>query len=301
MNKWLTLFHRLLDHGADHLQHITSVERRFLAPLNLLCSMRQYQTAQYLLDRIGSRPRRDYTAALNLCLSELEITYMPLTLTLGSLRALLNEYMEGVVATKFRIPRCGSGEALISLVRRLLEKGANPNAPFHIRGNSASPTALHRAAYNGQTEVVKVLVSAGALLDLRAPRRNSMLQGHTALGYAMVPCSFSLAESDPREYLQNIITLLELGASFDDAFPDTWLHGLPGQETKPERWFRILFAHRSEWYNSDNYDLFERLMVLVVRQMRHQRLPPPVASDLMDIALQEGNPNEKLPQWYVTK
>ena len=49
---------------------------------------------------------------------------------------------------------CGPGRALVPL---LLERGADPN-----RGNDYGWTALHQAAYGGDTELARVLLAAGA-------------------------------------------------------------------------------------------------------------------------------------------
>jgi ankyrin repeat protein len=55
---------------------------------------------------------------------------------------------------------CGPGRALLPL---LLEHGADPN-----RGNDYGWTALHQAAYGGDTELARVLLAAGADTSLSA-------------------------------------------------------------------------------------------------------------------------------------
>ncbi|KAK3307299.1 ankyrin repeat-containing domain protein [Chaetomium strumarium] len=260
----------LLEHGADHLQHIALAERNFPAPLNFLCARQQYRDAHYLLDRILIR-------------------------TLGSLRGFLVEDMEHVVTTESPMPEPDSEEALITLVRRLLDAGVDPNALLPDRGELLLQSALHREIRSSQPEAVKVLVSAGAQLELRAFEPGFTWLRRTALDFALRTCPcLPVVGRDPRQYLQNIVGLLELGASFTDATAR-----LPGQATEPKTCFCPLFSHPSGRYNSDNYNLFERLMELVARQLSDQSLRLPLASELMDLALEYGKPNEKLPQWLI--
>jgi ankyrin repeat protein len=63
-----------------------------------------------------------------------------------------------------------------ALVRWLLESGANPNA--RTSGESKH-TALHAAAWNGDLEMVKILIAAGADLNARDLQHNG-----TPLGWA---------------------------------------------------------------------------------------------------------------------
>ena len=63
----------------------------------------------------------------------------------------------------------------------LLEHGANPNAyPDPAEGFHSHATALHQAVWSGSLEAVKVLVEAGARLDLK----DTIYEG-TPLGWAM--------------------------------------------------------------------------------------------------------------------
>lgn len=69
----------------------------------------------------------------------------------------------------------------VPALTHLLEHGANPNAyPDPAEGFHSHATALHQAVWSGSLEAVKVLVEAGARLDLK----DTIYEG-TPLGWAM--------------------------------------------------------------------------------------------------------------------
>lgn len=53
---------------------------------------------------------------------------------------------------------CAARYGMLEIVKKLLEKGADPNTSWYLPGF----TALHEAAYMGQTEVIKLLLESGA-------------------------------------------------------------------------------------------------------------------------------------------
>ncbi|KAH6856039.1 ankyrin repeat-containing domain protein [Chaetomium sp. MPI-CAGE-AT-0009] len=273
-----------------------------LFSLNFLCHRGQYRDAQYLLNRI--RPSSDAcTSALQFCFMPLPSQFMPLTTTLGSLRAYLNAYMAVYVSQKAHYVRPDGEEALVCLVRQLLDRGANPGTPFpSLRGRNppraVGKTALHLAASCGQRAVLQVMLDAGAPIDHHVNFRpvHPGVTGGTPLGWAMISPEYSPAYNNPRAYLETIVFLLERGASFRNSLR------YRQEADNFKDWFSPLFSHRFDgvpWYNLDHFDLFERVMELVAKQLGEERFPPSWLTDLMDLGIMCGTPNGNFCKWLV--
>ncbi|KAK4152348.1 ankyrin repeat-containing domain protein [Chaetomidium leptoderma] len=174
----------LLEHGADPLQAIALNEREFLAPLNFLCFRGQYRDAQYLLDRIQCRPA-DYTLALQSCFMWLLTRDQSFARTVGYLRHFLDghmEYMEDVVSDNPPLLEHDSEDALICLVKRLLED-TPPPSPDNIMEVLAM--ALDVGSQEPEPAVIRTLVENTAVdvstlitRPVKAARIGNRIKGH---------------------------------------------------------------------------------------------------------------------------
>ncbi|KAK4032881.1 hypothetical protein C8A01DRAFT_40662 [Parachaetomium inaequale] len=297
----------LLEQGADPLQHLTFDSRLFLAPLNFLCHRGQYRDAHYLLDMIRSKTPStlsppNYTLALQACFVRLRTPRPPFTVMLGSLRRYLDEYMQLVVSEKPPYPERDSEEALVGLVKQLLDVGADPSAAlvpcerdmeldFSV---ARAKSALDLAANCGEREALKVMLDAVAEIDSHV----SDTMRRTTLISAILPPRYSPAYENPQVYLETIIFLLERGASFKKAL----------NQREPDKGLRDLFSplfepriNRTAWYNLDRFDLFERVMELVAKELGEEQFPAAWAADLLYVSVKCGNQNGNFCRWLVKR
>lgn len=200
-----------------------------------------------------------------------------------------------------------SEEALAFLTRELLDRGADPIATptTHLTLDFVAMfgrSALHLAAAYGQRAALQVMLDDGAPVESCV---NQIPSSHndgfpggtpvTPLGCAMLPPQSSLAYNDPRVYLGTIIFLLERGASFRNSLTHR-------RENNFRGWLFPLFTARFggvPWYNLDNFDLFERAIELVAKDLDQERLPIECLAELMKMAITCETSNGNFCKWYV--
>lgn len=85
---------------------------------------------------------------------------------------------------------CRASTADINLVKLLIENGADVNA--FTRGGDL--TALHLAAFWGQTEIVKLLINNGAIINTKLNDYISKHLDNTPLGFAFTQKHFEIAQ-----------------------------------------------------------------------------------------------------------
>ncbi|KAK3294287.1 ankyrin repeat-containing domain protein [Chaetomium fimeti] len=291
----------LLCRGVSARRALGFRDRHFF-PLNFLCYHGRYRDVQYLLRKKRPSPKA-CTLALQFCFMRQPTRPVKWTTTLGSLRAYLDEYMAFYALGKAPHVQPDSEEDLLSLIRQLLDRGANPGAALPLYrggqfGEEPGKSALHLAASHGHRAALQAMLDAGAPLDHHVdfippwPKAT----GGTPLGCAMIPPPYSPACNDSRVYLGTIIFLLERGASFRNSLTREG-------ETTFRDWFSPLFSHDFggvPWYNTDHFDLFERVMGLVAKQLGEERFQAAWLTDLMDLAITRGTPNGNFCKWYVT-
>jgi hypothetical protein len=223
--------------------------------------------------------------------------------------------MDAVVSGAPSLAESDSEETLIDLVKRLLELGADPNAIFGSPHDytyyfsdvhqAKNKSALHLAAARGEQRTLKVLIDAGALLELKPvlslpPTQPPEVLGPTALGCAMDPPWGSPIYNSPRRYLETIITLLELGASLKNS-------GLTvtGPEADPKSWLAPLFRRsdkkhpRSLWYSVGLFEPFEKIVEFAMRGSGCQQVPKSWPIYWIYLAVTEGPPGEDFCKWCV--
>ena len=292
----------LLDHGVDPFQHGARPDRMFLAPPNFLCYWGHYRDAQYLLARTPCTPAPAHlTMALQSCFMPPGAAFAQPQLAPRPLCHLVHEYMSVGCEPPWHGTSDGE-EALTCLVKQLLEAGADPTIitddssstnEDDILPDTRNDPALKLAAAAGQRAALEVLLDAGVLLepdliDVRGPELlTAAMAGFRPIGV-----------NDPRMRLETIITLLERGASFKKTMP---FKGMPEEDTGPRDWFAILFkclplGHA--WHRSSQFDLFERVMGLIAKQLGKEHVPLDWAVDLLYLGIMNGA-GVDFCQWYV--
>ena len=292
----------LLDHGADPFQHGARRERIFLAPLDFLCSWGHYRDAQYLLARTPCTPAPAHlTMALQSCFMPPGATFAPPQLAPRPLCHLVNEYMSVGCERAWHGTSDGE-EALTCLVKQLLEAGADPTIVIDDSSSSNeddilpvthNEPALNLAAAASQRAALEVLLDAGVLLepDLMDARGPGLLT-------AAMRGSRRIGVNESRMYLETIITLLERGASFKKTMP---FKRTPEEDTGPRDWLAILFKCHPlghAWHHSSRFDLFERVMELIAKQLGKEHVPLDWAVDLLYLGVMHGA-GVDFCQWYV--
>ncbi|KAK4144532.1 uncharacterized protein C8A04DRAFT_27717 [Dichotomopilus funicola] len=293
----------LLAREDNPLHQLTRLDRDFFAPLHLLCREGKYRDALCLLDSLGNNNGHGdaYTLALQLCFVRSPSPPMPFNTVQTSLRHYLAEYTELLVSGEHK-PHLEDGEeALICLVQRLLDLGADPSTVMHREGwvdYAWGQSALHLAAGRGEVKALATMLDFGAPLERYVIR--PMLSGHpnnqTPLGAALLPPDGSPTVQDSRKYLEITLSLLERGASLQKALG-------PWQRPGPRVVLWPLFCThertRKPWYNSDSFDLFERILALAAAQ--HGKEPEDWAADVLYLSIMCGRPNGNLCKWLVQR
>ncbi|HEY8520118.1 MAG TPA: ankyrin repeat domain-containing protein [Gammaproteobacteria bacterium] len=126
----------------------------------------------------------------------------------------------------------------VDIIRRLLERGADPNAQLkkpimqrhHTAGDATlgeGATPLLRAAKSGDIEVVRLLLAAGADPHHKMPNGATALMYAAGLGWRNgSPIAPSFDQGSEEEAVETMRLLLELGLDINarDARGDTALH-----------------------------------------------------------------------------
>ncbi|KAH6634820.1 hypothetical protein B0J18DRAFT_31686 [Chaetomium sp. MPI-SDFR-AT-0129] len=293
----------LLAREDNPLHQLTRLDRDFYAPLNLLCREGKYRDAVCLLDSLGNNNRHGnaYTLALQLCFVRSQPPPMPFDTVQTSLRHYLAEHTELLVSGEHKPPLEDGEEALICLVQRLLDLGADPSTVLHREGwvdYAWGQSALHLAAGRGEVKALATMLDSGAPLERYVIR--PMLWGHpnnhTPLGAALLPPDGSPTIQDSRKYLEMILFLLERGASLQKAL-GPWQRPGPRVVLWPLFWTHE--CTRKPWYNSDPLDLFERILALAAAQ--HGKEPEAWAADVLYLSIMCGRPNGNLCKWLVKR
>jgi hypothetical protein len=220
------------------------------------------------------------------------------------------------VSGELRLVEPDSEEALLSLLKQLLIRGADPTVAINIDGVEAwgvtyevgTTSALHLASRRGERAAVEVLLDAGAPIDVCAlPWETSdseNIVGITPLGFAMLPPDGSVVSPqqssefpDFRAALETVSFLLERGASFKNA-----IIRRSNVETGPKDWFALLLTWAPGtllWHNSGDFDAFGRIMELVAKQEGWEQLPTEWIADMLYVSIRSGNTNGRFCKWCV--
>ena len=268
------------------------------AMLRFVCYRGRYRDAEYLLER--TQPSADgCTRLLHMCFATMHaFSTVRYTTRLGSLDVLLEEHMEDVVAGKRRLPEYDDEEALISLVKQLLRRGADPGAiidvgvidPWTDFRGMGKKSAFQLAASCGQLEAAELLLKAGAPLDLGELRTSAAVSQtlHSPL--------------DMRACLAATLTFLERGAAVR--------HWPPTQDQGSDLncWFTPFFepfmqhlsnSPRRMWYDSRCHDLFARLLGVAAKRLGQREFLAEWIPGLLSIALNIRGSTGDFCKWYV--
>jgi hypothetical protein len=224
--------------------------------------------------------------------------------------------MAFVVSGELRLVEPDSNEALVSLLKQLLARGADPTVAINLDGveppgvtyEVRTMSALHLASRRGERAAVEVLLDAGASIEACASPWEASdsdgLAGITPLALAMFPPDHSVVSAqqspdfpDFRGALETVSFFLERGASFRNAIITQ-----SNVETGPKDWFAGLLRWAPGtllWHNSGDFGPFGRIMELVAKQEGKEQVPTEWAADILYAAITSGKTNGRFCKWCV--